>query len=187
MKPTLVGPDLLYITPYRGGKLRRGDIIVFQVPGSDRKVTHRVMSADTNGIRTRGDANRKVDPYLLQPNDIIGSVHYVHRGNRRRRIYGGIIGQLSALTGRANLLRVVDKRVSALFHPTYHRLSSTGAFRRLLPRRLNPRVFSFKRPEGTELQLVLGRFPVGRRPAGRKQWEIRRPFRLILDLKSLPQ
>ena len=187
MKPALREPDLLCIEPCQGGRIRRGDVVVFQEPGSDIKVVHRVVSIGADGILTRGDAHRNNDPYLLKPGDLIGRVKRVRRGGRQRRMYGGFIGQLHALAGRIGVGQAIDKSVSNLLHPTYHRISHSGILRRLLSDRLTPRVFCFKRPGGAELQLLFGRFVAGRRPAGRGQWRIRRPFRLLVDETSLPQ
>ena len=43
MNPTLKPHDILQVVPYIGRKIRGGDVIVFLPPGSNRKVTHRVL------------------------------------------------------------------------------------------------------------------------------------------------
>jgi hypothetical protein len=48
------------------------------------------------------------------------------------------------------------------------------------------RIISLNRPEGAELQLLVGQRVIGRRPAGRRYWLIRRPFMSFVDEKSLP-
>lgn len=45
----------------------------------------------------------------------------------------------------------------------------------------------WKRPQGTELQLVWGRRVIGRRHPGRVRWHIRRPFLLFVDKATLPK
>jgi signal peptidase I len=42
-----------------------GDIITFTAPSRVEPITHRVVTADANGITTRGDANHATDPWLL--------------------------------------------------------------------------------------------------------------------------
>jgi hypothetical protein len=52
---------------------------------------------------------------------------------------------------------------------------------------MRPRVISFNREGGTELQLVMGRKVIGRRLEGKSGWNIRRPFRLFVDEEALPE
>jgi hypothetical protein len=52
---------------------------------------------------------------------------------------------------------------------------------------MRPRVISFNREAGTELQLVMGQRVIGRRLEGKTRWHIRRPFRLFVDEEALPE
>jgi len=52
---------------------------------------------------------------------------------------------------------------------------------------MRPRVISFNRDAGTELQLVMGRRVIGRWLEGKSGWNIRRPFRLFVDEAALPE
>ena len=67
MNPTLKAPDILHVIPYNGGKIKCGDVIVFEHPEGDGKnrITHRVISVDSNGIRTHGDNNCNIDYFFF--------------------------------------------------------------------------------------------------------------------------
>lgn len=187
MNPTLKAPDILHVIPYNGGKIKCGDVIVFEHPEGEgkNKITHRVISIDSNGIMTQGDNNCNVDYFLLKPNDVIGKVVSVRRGSRNIRIYGGKIGELIFL--KNTVFRKLDGSVSALLHPAYRWLSRTGVFRLWLPSSMKPRVIAVKRPFGTEFQLLIGKHLIGRRLPYNGKWQIRRPFRLFIDEASLLQ
>jgi signal peptidase len=48
--------------------LRVGDVVTYAKPGADDDmVTHRIVSIDLDGIRTQGDADAAVDPWVLHP------------------------------------------------------------------------------------------------------------------------
>ena len=183
MKPTLKPGDQLRISPYHSQKIRRGDVVVFVPPGGMAKIIHRVIYAGSQGIKTRGDNCNQVDQWVLRPDCILGRVVWARRANRRRRIVGGLLGHLLGVTTRT--INGIDQRVSGLLNPAYEWSARRGMFRRLLPAQMTPRVISFARPEGIELQLLMGRWLIGRRLPGRSRWYIRRPFRLFVDENSL--
>jgi signal peptidase I len=185
MNPLLLNGDGLHIVPYKDRAIRTGDVIVFIQPGGETKIVHRVVSVDAKGIRTRGDNATTVDPWILAPDHILGRVTYIQRKNRRRTIFGGFMGQLVAFSFRCT--RLFDAVVSFLLRPFYHRLSRSTLLRKTLHSILKPRVLFFRRPEGMELQLVVGHRLIGRRLPGKVNWEIRRPFRLCVDEALLPR
>ena len=185
MNPTLRAGDRLQFTHHDGQKIRQGDVVVFISPGDDAKIIHRVVSVSSKGIRTRGDNCNQVDPWVLSPEHIIGRVVFAQRGNRRRRVFGGAVGQLFGVSTRA--IHAIDSGFSSLLHPVYKRLSGSDIFRRWLPGSMRPRVISFNRGAGTELQLVMGRRVIGRCLEGKRGWQIRRPFRLFVEEESLPE
>ncbi len=185
MNPTLKPGDRLDTVPYDRQEIRRGDVIVFISPADESKVVHRVVSVDSNGIRTRGDNCNRIDPWVLSPDQIVGRVISVHRRNRRRRIFGGFWGSVFAGTARA--LYAIDSHTSILLRPFYDRLARSGILRRLVPVSIEPRVISFNHSGGSELQLLMGRWVIGRRLPGMARWHIRRPFRLFVDEDSLPR
>ena len=185
MNPTLKPGDQLWITPYNGQKVQRGDVVVFISPGDGSRVVHRIVSLDPSGIRTQGDNNNRVDPWLFSHDEILGRVFSAERGNRRRRVFGGQIGQLLGVATRA--IKAIDVSICSRFRPAYDRLAMAGVFRRWLPIKImKMRVISFNRAEGVELQLLMGGRVIGRWLPGKSGWQIRRPFRLFVDEASLP-
>jgi hypothetical protein len=185
MNPTLKPGDRLQIIPYDRKRIRRGDVVVFIPPGGDTKITHRVISVDSCGIRTRGDNSSYLDPWVLRPDHIHGRVVWAKRENRQRRVFGGAIGQLFGVTIRA--IHAIDVSISSRLRPAYQRLARAGVFRRWLPAWMKTRAISLSHPAGTELQLLMGRRVIGRWLPGRTGWSIRRPFRLFVDEESLPE
>jgi signal peptidase len=185
MNPTLRSGDGLRIKPYDGKEIRCGDVIVFIPLGDGRKITHRVISVDSQGTRTKGDNNTQVDPFVLSPDNIIGRVVYAQRGNKRRKVFGGPTGQLFSVAVRA--LKMFDSRISYLLRPPYNWIVRTGVFSRFMHRLIKPKVISLIRPEGTELQLLIGERVIGRLLPGKSRWQIKRPFRLFVDEQSLPR
>ncbi len=185
MNPTLKAGDKLEVTLYEGRKIRPGDVIVFFSPENGTKITHRVVSIGQDGVRTQGDHNISPDPWVLGPDRIFGRVIYTQKETRKRRVLGGRIGLIFATIVRA--LRVADTKMSSLLHPTYSWLVRSGVFTQWLSLPFKPRILSFKRQQGEELQLLLGKRPIGRWSPGKAQWHIRRPFRLFVDEAALPE
>jgi len=185
MNPILKSGDRLSIIPYNGKEVGRGDVIAFLPSGGDSKIIHRVISVGPSGIRTRGDNSSHVDPWILRHDQILGRIVAAQRGNRWRRIFGGMVGRLLAVSVRA--IHGVDSWVSFLLRPAYREFARAGIFIRLLPAQMRPRVISFDRGAGKELQLLMGRHVIGRWLPGKTGWHIRRPFRLFVDEESLPE
>ena len=156
-----------------------GDIVVFRAAEEKRKVVHRVVNVNSQGVRTRGDNNLNIDHCVLSMDEIIGRVVSLERGNKVISVYGGNWGNLNgSLLQAAKRINLV---ISKVLHPAYHRLVRTGLCRNILSPWAKPSILCFKRPAGTEIQLVIGRWVIGRRPTGQNQWHIRRPFRLLVD------
>jgi signal peptidase I len=117
MNPTLMPGVRLDVSAYHGQKIRKGDVIVFVPPGGDSKIVHRVTSVNSDGIRTRGDNRKHEDDWVLRRENILGRVVATQRNNRRRRILGGPLGRLFALTVR--VIRAIDSPLSYLLRPAY--------------------------------------------------------------------
>ena len=179
MNPLLREGDGLHVVPYENRPIRPGDVIVFIPPGGGLKIVHRVVSVDVTGIKTRGNRAMKVDPWVLSPENIIGRVDSVRRKDRKLRIPGGVMGRIEACSSRC--IHHLDATISILLRPVYHRLAQLTWLRKSCHVLLRPRVLSFRRPEGMELQLVVRHWLIGRCPPGKREWQIRRPFRLLLD------
>lgn len=71
MRPALPPATLLLVAP--AAQLRVGDVITFH-PGPTATTTHRVVSVDASGVRTKGDANPSADYWRLTPDQIVGKV-----------------------------------------------------------------------------------------------------------------
>ena len=183
MNPTLKAGDLLYITPYDGRKARKGDVIAFKPPNRKIYITHRVISVEPGAIRVRGDNNTHTDPWALNPDHIIGKVTHA-QGKRGRRICGGYPGHVYALV--IHTLNGGKDRLSVLFRPVYDWSAQKGIPRRWLPFHLKTRVIVYSRHNGTEMQLFVGRYVIGRFRPRSDRWQIKSPFRLIVDEASLP-
>jgi hypothetical protein len=185
MNPVLKTGDRLRVIPCDRQEIRRGDVVVFIPPGGDSKIVHRVTSVNSDGIRTRGDNCNHEDDWVLNRENILGRVVSAQRENRRRRIFGGPLGRLFAVTVR--IIRSIDSPVSYLLRPAYNELAKVGIFTRLLPAQMRPRVIFLNRAAGEELQILMGRRVIGRLLPGMTRWHISRPYRLFVDEESLPE
>ena len=184
MRPLLRPGDRIVFAPCRVEELKRGDVIIFILPGQRERVVHRVISTGPAGIQTKGDANPYGDAWGLRQEDIVGRAVSVERGGRAIPVAGGLAGCLLAALIR--VFRTSDHLASHVLNPCYRGLARSGLFRARLPPALRPRVITFERDGAREMQLVLGRRIIGRRPAGAGSWIIRRPFRIFVDEQVLP-
>ena len=183
MAPVFQTGDRMRVVSCDEAELRRGDIIVFKPPGEDRLVVHRVVERGPGGIRTRGDRSSLEDPWVLKGEHIRGRVVSFERGEKSHAVRGRIAGLLHAAAMRG--MQRPDRCLSNILHSLYHRLSQMGVFRRLLPISVAPRIVTFGRPDGTDMQILMGRQVIGRCVAG-TGWVIKRPYRLFVDERSLP-
>jgi signal peptidase len=81
MEPTYAVGSLLVAQPVGPGEIETGMAVVFTDPaGADRLVAHRVVSVihreDGLFFKTRGDANRFDDPFLVPTRLVEGSVRW---------------------------------------------------------------------------------------------------------------
>jgi len=178
MRPTLKAGDLLTILPLNGQAPRVGDVIVFQAPGEEKHITHRVISVTPRGVGTRGDNNNLVDPFLLKPEHIIGRVTHAERGKRKKTVTGGPAGHLQARV--LYVLRVIRPHVRTALAFPYRLLYRSGVFQPILSRLFRVRAVSYQRPQGVELQLLWGRRIIGQLEAGGTEWVIKPPFKLVV-------
>jgi signal peptidase I len=182
MNPLFQEGDLLEVIPYHGQEIRVGDVVAFANPDKPGKVIHRVVAVQPSGILTQGDNCSAVDPWTLQPGDLLGKVVAFHRRGRSLPVPREAPASLYLLKGR----QVFDRVLSLLLQPVYHRLARSGLFQGLLGGRLQPRLLYFSRSEGPEWQLWLGNLLIGRKLPRQAHWNIRRPFRLFVDETTLP-
>jgi hypothetical protein len=131
---------------------------------------------------TKGDNTTEVDDWILKPGDLMGKVVAIQRQGHTLPMPQAVPVSLYVLKGRQWL----DRAVSRLLHPLYHRLAQSGLFQGRLAAWMKPQLIYFSRSEGVEWQLWLGRLLIGRKMPHQSYWTIRRPFRLFLDEASLP-
>ncbi len=129
--------------PYCNRPMHAGDVVFFLPPEGDQPVVHRVVRVTPAGISTRGDNNALDDAFLLQPENVQGKVVAAWRGQRRRRITGGLRGRLINRWFRWQSR--LDHGAAPFLHPIYHALSFRGWCAWLLPAALRPRVVVFRR------------------------------------------
>jgi hypothetical protein len=184
MRPLFQPGDRIHFAPCRVQELRRGDVIIFIPDGQAERVVHRVVSKGPEGVRTQGDANPGRDTGAVRQEHIVGRAVSVERKGRLQPVAGGLAGHLSVACIRA--FRRCDHLVSYVLYPCYRVLVRSGLFRAFLPPALRPRVVTYERGGAREMQLVLGRRIIGRRPAGSGAWKIRRPYRIFVDERVLP-
>lgn len=185
MRPLLKPGDLLFVVPYRGARVRRGDVVVFSPPGGRGLITHRVVSGRGNIWRTCGDNNDRVDPWPLATENIIGKVTHVQRADHPRRLSSAAAGRFWAVLLRG--LNGARRQVFHLGRPAYRWAAEHGILRRLIPVRIPLKVAAFSRPGGREFKLLLGGRVIGCLAAHHHRWWIKPPFRLLIDEKRLPQ
>jgi len=179
MNPVLRLGDGLLVVPFGERPVRVGDVVVFRHPDKPgERVVHRVVAVEPAGVRTRGDNCPQPDPWLLAPGDLMGYVAEARRDGRTFRVDQGCEGKIFTF----QMLRRLDDLLSRLLRPLYRRLAASSPLRG----RLTLRVLSFERPGGREWHLLLGRWVIGRRLPQGEGWEIRRPFRLLVDEADLP-
>lgn len=184
MSPTLREPEMLEIIPYGNRPLQVGDVVFFRSPGTHQTVVHRIVRLTPKGIFTRGDNNRRDDVFVLQPKDIQGQVVAARQGRKYRAVAGGRRGQV---IGRwLSWKGLLDRGAFYLLHSFYYALACKGSLIALLPVGLRPRIVVFQNKGTDRPCLLLGRRIIGRYDVRRRQWQINRPFRLIVNEKKLP-
>lgn len=189
MNPTLVEPELMEIQPITFDSIKVGDVILFKCPNDTAKnVVHRVIELVQGALCTRGDNNTTNDPYLVGSDEIIGLVVASWRKEVRRVVPGGWRGRVLArlLLFRAKAINVA----SVLFlSKTYRLLSSwiSPVANFLLPSGFQPRIIHYPDHTRWRYQLFVANRRIGRFDVTTGQWEIRRPYRLIVDLEKLPR
>ena len=184
MNPTLKAGDGLSVMPYGSSRIQIGDVIVFHEPEGKNNIAHRVVAVDSQGVRSKGDNNINIDPWVLLPGDIIGRVVSAQRKSKSLTIRGGAWGRLFAPL--LWIIKQVNLSVSRILHPAYHMLAGSGIFIKFNSFLPKTRVLSFHKPGGTEYLLLMGKHVIGRRLSGKDYWQIARPFRLFVDEASLP-
>ena len=63
MQPGIRPGDLAVLRPVPATSLRLGEVIAYLPPNEETPVVHRIVSVDSSGLVTRGDANSVDDPW----------------------------------------------------------------------------------------------------------------------------
>lgn len=78
MQPTVSPGDVLLIEKVDGAQLGQRAVVTFEQPvDSGEFVTHRIVSVEADGLRTKGDANSTPDADLVQTSQVIGVTRMV--------------------------------------------------------------------------------------------------------------
>ncbi len=181
MMPVLEEDDILEVVPYGPKPIHPGDVIVFVGDAPGPAVVHRAQSVTAAGIRTRGDNCSEDDGTVVAKANVVGRVVAAARGRRRRRIAGGEAGLVVAALCRAR------RRMLQALRPWWrfrgNALTVVGA---ALPADLRPRFVSFASPSGEHWRLLVGRHVVATYRPRTRAWQVRLPYRLLLDPAHLP-
>lgn len=95
MYPILRSVDNIITEKYeKRDDIRVGDIIVYPHPDKTFDVVHRIIKIMDNGVITRGDNNSKIDPYVINFEDIKGKITAITRGKKSINIAGGRAGYI---------------------------------------------------------------------------------------------
>ena len=78
MAPLIEPGDVVLVRHVNFEDLRRGDLLL--VEQGEAFLVHRLVAADANGIRTKGDNAGHADPPVL-PQDVLGQVMAVEKGD----------------------------------------------------------------------------------------------------------
>jgi signal peptidase I len=183
MNPTLSAEDALEVEPHSDA-LREGDVILCRPRDQEDAVVHRVTRITSDGIRTRGDNSSGDDPWLLRREDVSGRVVAAWRGEKRRSVPGGTRGRLAA--GIARGRKALDRGLRPALRPLYLSASRGAPAGRLLPERYRPRVVRFNAGGESRRRVLIGQRVVGSYSEERREWMIRRPWRLFVDVTRLP-
>jgi len=183
MNPRLKNGDCINVAPYQHRKISLGDVVVFRHPEEKHYIAHRVVSVNSLRVKTQGDNNYNIDPWILNPDDIIGRVISIKRGEKSIILSGGLQGRILALA--IKLKKRVAVKIYKTIRPICHFLARSIIFRKWVPHWMRTRVIYFQRPKGIELQFLLGQRLIARCLPGKHQWQIRSPFRLFVDTSFL--
>ena len=189
MNPTLMEPELMEVVSIGFNSIRIGDVILYHHPyDAQKNVVHRVVDIQVRALKTRGDNNTRNDPYVVTADHVIGMVVASWRKDVRRVVRGGWMGRASATLWLFRALAI--KIASQLFLSRAYRLLSSWMSPMaiyLLPTTFQPRVIHYPEQSQWRYQIFIANRRIGRFDVTTGQWEIRRPYRLIVDVEKLPR
>lgn len=163
-------------------KMHRGDVVVFVSPAQSYLMAHRIVKIDAQGIKTKGDNNPVVDPWVLTADKIIGRVVYAYRGKKKLRIHGGNAGIWWAFF--VGLICGMRNGIFSLLKPAYYRLIKMRLVNKLFNRMLRVRFFCINASD-FELHLFLGTRFIGRYSSLNKKWYMLKRYEALINKESL--
>lgn len=183
MRPTLQPGDLLHVER-ECLDLHVGDIVVF-ASDEGQNIVHRIVAMDHSGLTTRGDNNSAPDAAPIKRERLLGRVATIRRGKRTIPVKGAFVsGKIYAVTLLS--LKNCERFVLRRLHPLYHGLAQLSWPKRVFGTLLKPKFLLFSRPEGAEIVMLIGPRIIGNYRQIDPGWQIRRPFRLLIDETTLP-
>jgi signal peptidase I len=183
MHPTFKPLDTLSYSCCDMADLRKGDVIVFHPPASEKLVIHRISHISADSVGTRGDGSLNEDGWTLTGNDILGRVEFKERKGRRVPVRGGSQGSYYAAF--LHLLLQMQFFAHKIMETPYRICASSPLFSTVFPLHRQTRIVAFRRNGGDELQLMLGKRVIGRMNRENGTWDIKPPFRLFIDENRL--
>jgi len=76
MAPAIGSGSLIFYTTNLADGIEEGDVIVYKVPAREYPIAHRVYEINDEGIKTKGDNNINVDPWVITEEYIIGKMRF---------------------------------------------------------------------------------------------------------------
>jgi len=184
MRPTLQPGDLLTVEE-ECRRLLIGDIIVFR-DDEGQSIVHRIVAMDQAGVKTKGDNNSEPDAGTVDRERLIGRVTAMVRGKRIITIRGGFLSG-RAYRGVLLALKRCEWFLVRRLHPLYRGIAQFSWPQKVFGALLKPRFLYFNKPEGAEIQMLIDRRVIGRYLQAENGWQIRRPYRLLINETTLPR
>jgi len=183
MYPTLKESDLLEVQPCGADEIQRGDVIAFRSDYCEETTIHRAIEVGEMGIQTQGDRNDSVDPFWIQPHQVLGKVNALWRGQKNIRVLNGMLGLIWSYFIR--VLREIDRAISPMIHPFYRSFSTNSKILGMLSSQFEPQIHRFKGNGRVYYKVILGNRVVGLYDNDLEIWRISRPFRVFVDETKL--
>jgi signal peptidase I len=128
MEPYLKIGTMIVTLRIAPADVRVGDVIAFKVEGMDTPVCHRVTEVITaeqgGGFKTKGDANEDPDPWVVNPDNLLGKVifnlpwvGYFSKFIKTPRGFGLVLGIPSLIVMSLEIKNIFSKKRHSRRHP----------------------------------------------------------------------
>ncbi len=184
MNPTLRDLDVVEFVSIPLSQMHKGDVIVIKrQEHPEERIIHRIISISPEGIRTQGDNNDRIDPWILLPSEIEGIVISAWRGKRKIKMYSGLPGYCRYIAHRIRL-KTTSTGISLIRAP--YCFISSNKISRMTCRFVTLRLVDFSGSDRSEVQVYVGPIYAGRLVKGKNKWEIRPPFHILINPDDFP-